>query len=267
MYLQQIRNIPLLTKEEEYSLATRITSGDNEAKQELITHNLRLVVSIAKRYHDCGLPLIDLIQEGNIGLMTAASKFDLSYNCRFSTCATWWIRQAIGRALTNSARLIRLPSHINDIVSKVAKKRNELYQLENREPTEEELASALGLNLETVQMAIDVASIPTSLDTPVGEDDDNTLGDLVSDGRYESPESNIIKQANRAIIEQVLSTLSPRENQILNLRFGLTSGKPETLDEVGKQFNLTRERIRQIETKAMRKLRHPLRVAMLRQAL
>lgn len=266
-YLNSISNHPLLTFEQETRLSERIQSGDVSAIEELVECNLLLVVSIAKRYHGCGLPLLDLIQEGNIGLMTAAQKYDASKGCRFSTHATWWIRQAISRALSDQSRTIRIPANVAELVGKIKRTMASLTQELGHEPDTEDLAKALGVDKEKIQTALDMSGAVASLDTPVGDDEDVSVGDLQPDNYAESGLKNLIAEANHEIIESVLDTLSDREAQVLRMRFGFTSNHPMTLEEVGKEFGVTRERIRQIENKAIKKLRHPIRAQMLREAL
>lgn len=267
VYLNQISRIPLLSFEEEKALALRIREGDTEASIELAEHNLRLVVSIAKKYCGCGLPLLDLIQEGNIGLMNAIDKYDVEKGYRFSTCATWWIRQSISRALTNQSRLIRLPSNVSILIGKIRNASIPLIQELGRMPTEEELAAALSVEVDKVRVALDMSNACASLDMPIGDDEEDSFGDLIADVSIEHPIVQMIKDANRSIIEEVLKTLSSREEEILRLRFGFDSHKPYTLEEIGEHFGITRERIRQLEAKAMRKLRHPARERILREAM
>ena len=266
-YLNSISNHPLLTFEQETSLSERIQSGDASAIEELVECNLLLVVSIAKRYHGCGLPLLDLIQEGNIGLMTAAQKYDATKGFRFSTYATWWIRQAIGRALSDQSRVIRIPANVAELVSKIKKMSVSLTQTLGHEPSVAEIAIALNVDEEKVQTALDMSGAVASLDTPVGDDEDVSVGDLQPDRCAENAMNNLIAEANHNIIEEILDTLSTREADVLRLRFGFNAAAPMTLEEVGQHFGVTRERIRQIENKAIRKLRHPSRLAMLKEAL
>lgn len=266
-YLKEIANIPLLSWDEEKKLGEAIAAGDTEAVSELAYHSLRLVVSIAKHYRNMGLSFLDLIQEGNLGLMTAAEKFDVSKGYRFSTHATWWVRQAIGRALSEQTHAIRLPAHIVALNNKIKKVSKELTQQLNRIPTEEEIAAALGIELSKVQVAIDMSRAMASLDTPIGEDEENTMGDLIADSGTESALDKLIKEANAKIISDVFDTLTSKEADILKKRFGIDGDDPKTLEAIGEEYQVTRERIRQIETKAIRKLRHPMRAAMLRQAL
>lgn len=266
-YLRDIAEIPLLSWEEEQKLGEAIAAGDTEAAAKLAHHSLRLVVSIAKRYRNMGLSFLDLIQEGNMGLMAAAAKFDVSKGYRFSTHATWWVRQAIGRALGEQTHSIRLPAHIVALNHKIKKVSKELTQKFGRTPTEAEIAAALGVELDKVQVAIDMSKTISSLDVPVGEDEENTVGDLIADNGTESALDKLIKEANKEIIEKVFDTLTVKEADILKKRFGIDVDEAKTLEAIGEEYGVTRERIRQIETKAMRKLRHPARVTLLRQAL
>lgn len=265
-YLKEISKIPLLSYEEEKSLAQRIAAGDQEAVDEMVKHNLRLVVSVAKKYKGCGLPLLDLIQEGNVGLIEGAKKFDLSKGYRFSTYATWWIRQKIGRALSDQSRNIRIPAHVAELVSKIKRVSGPMTQELGRTPTEQELANKLGVEVDKVKVALDMSQAISSLDVPVGEDDDATIGDLQADHSAENPFNNLVKEANKDIINSVFDTLGEREANVLRLRFGIDTDHPHTLAEVGEVMGVTRERIRQIETKALRKMRNPMRLAILREA-
>ena len=267
LYLKQIGNIPLLNFEEEKVLAQRISKGDQIAVQELVEHNLRLVVSIAKKYCGCGMSFLDLIQEGNLGLMKAAEKYDASKGFRFSTYATWWVRQSISRALADQSRTIRIPAHVAELVGKIKKVSGPMTQKLGRTPTEKELAAELNIDIEKIRVALDMSHSITSLDTPVGDDEENCVGDLIADHNIENPITAMIAEANRSIIDAVFSTLNDREAQILRLRFGLEGERAQTLEEVGTHFGVTRERIRQIESKALRKLRNPMRAKMLREAL
>ena len=267
LYLKQIGNIPLLSLEEERALGMRIAAGDHSAATTLAEHNLKLVVSIAKKYCGCGIPFLDLIQEGNIGLMKAAEKFDATRGFKFSTCATWWVRQSISRALAEQSRTIRIPANVAELVGKIKRVSSDLFQKLGRTPTEEEIAKALQVDLEKVHIAIDMSHAITSLDTPIGDEEEDCIGDLIADDGIESPMEALIKEANRAIIENVFSTLGEREAQILRMRFGFEGERPKTLEEVGEHYGLTRERIRQLEIKALRKLRNPVRVKMLQEAL
>ena len=259
MYLKEIGKISLLTLDEEMELSKRIVEGDEEAKNKLAESNLRLVVSIAKRYVGRGMLFLDLIQEGNIGLMKAVEKFDASKGYKFSTYATWWIRQAITRAIADQARTIRVPVHMVETINRLSRFQRQLTLELNREPTEEELAKKMHLSLDKVREVIKIAQEPVSLETPIGEEDDSHLGDFVKDERTMSPEEYTVHELLKDEISDVLLTLTEREEQVLRLRFGLDDGSSKTLEEVGQMFGVTRERIRQIEAKALRKLRHPSR--------
>ena len=259
MYLKDIGKIPLLTPERETYLAEQITLGDKAAKDELIEANLRLVVSIAKRHVGKGMYFLDLIQEGNLGLIKAVEKFDYSKGYKFSTYATWWIRQAITRAIADQARTIRIPVHMVETIHKVSRKARELLQKLGHEPTTKEIADELGMTEDKVREIMKIAQDPVSLETPIGEEEDSHLGDFVEDNDSPAPSDSASYSLLREQLCNVLHTLTPREEQVIKLRFGLEDGRPRTLEEVGKQFNITRERIRQIEAKALRKLRHPSR--------
>lgn len=265
-YLKSIGNHPRLTLEEEQELSRRAKTGDKAAVNKLIESNLLLVVSIAKKYYGCGLPLLDLIQEGNIGLITAANKYDGEKGFRFSTYATYWIRQAISRALGEQSRTIRIPANMIDLLNKIKKATVELTQSLNRQPTDEELAEKLGVEVDKVQAALDIAQVSSSLDTPIDDEGETSMGDLIADTKASNVGDDLIKEANSQIIEGVLSTLSNREAEIIRMRFGIGRDRPMTLEEVGTHYGLSRERIRQVETKALRKLRNPLRTNMLREA-
>ncbi len=264
MYLKEIGQIKLLTLEEESALADRIMAGDAEAKNTLAEANLRLVVSIAKRYVGRGMLFLDLIQEGNIGLMKAVDKFDVSKGYKFSTYATWWIRQAITRAIADQARTIRVPVHMVETINKLARVQRQLTLELNREPSEEELAKKMNTSVDKIREIYKISQDPVSLETPIGEEDDSHLGDFIKDERSLSPEEYATNEMLKDEISQVLETLTEREEKVVRLRFGLEDGKPRTLEEVGQMFGVTRERIRQIEAKALRKLRHPSRSRKLR---
>lgn len=259
MYLKEIGIIPLLSIEREQELAKKMYEGDIDAKNELVEANLRLVVSIAKRYIGKGMFLLDLIQEGNLGLMKAVDKFDYTRGYKFSTYATWWIRQAISRAIADQSRTIRLPVHMVETIQKVSRSQRELLQKYGREPTIEEIALDIGIGSAKVEEIIKISQDPVSLETPIGEADDSHLGDFIPDDDNPTPADAASYQLLREQLDDVLHTLSRREEMVLKLRFGLDDGKPRTLEEVGQEFNITRERIRQIEAKALRKLRHPSR--------
>lgn len=267
MYLKEIGKISLLSPAEELSLSIRVAEGDEEAKNILAESNLRLVVSIAKRYVGRGLLFLDLIQEGNIGLIKAVEKFDYDKGYKFSTYATWWIRQAITRALADQARTIRVPVHMVETINKMARIQRQLTLELNREPSEEEIASKMGITVEKVREVIKISQDPVSLETPIGEEDDSHLVDFVPDERSMSPEEYATNEILKEEIKSVLLTLQEREQEVLELRFGLVDGTSHTLEEVGKKFNVTRERIRQIEAKALRKLRHPSRAKKLKDFL
>ena len=259
MYLKEIGRIPLLTSDEEFEYARSAVEGEEEAKRILAESNLRLVVSIAKRYVGRGMLFLDLIQEGNIGLMKAVDKFDPEKGYKFSTYATWWIRQAITRALADQARTIRVPVHMVETINKLARIQRQLTQELNREPTDEEIAKKLGVSIEKVREVYKISQEPVSLETPIGEEDDSHLGDFIRDERTVSPEEYATEEMLREELDGVLLTLTDREEKVLRLRFGLDDGQCRTLEEVGQIFGVTRERIRQIEAKALRKLRHPSR--------
>ncbi len=259
MYLKEIGRINLLTTDEEFEYAKLAVEGDENAKKILAESNLRLVVSIAKRYVGRGMLFLDLIQEGNIGLMKAVDKFDPTKGYKFSTYATWWIRQAITRAIADQARTIRVPVHMVETINKLARVQRQLTQELNREPTEEELAKKLGITVDKVREVYKISQDPVSLDTPIGEEDDSHLGDFIKDERTMSPEEYATVEMLKEELASVLSTLTDREEKVLRLRFGLDDGQCRTLEEVGQIFGVTRERIRQIEAKALRKLRHPSR--------
>ena len=267
MYLKEIGKISLLSLEEEQELSKRVAEGDEQAKNILAESNLRLVVSIAKRYVGRGLLFLDLIQEGNIGLMKAVDKFDASKGYKFSTYATWWIRQAITRALADQARTIRVPVHMVETINKMARIERQMTLELNREPTDQELAKKMGLSADKIVEIRKISQDPVSLETPIGEEDDSHLGDFLADERTMSPEEFATYEILKDELREVLDTLTVREKEVLELRFGLFDGSSHTLEEVGKQFKVTRERIRQIEAKALRKLRHPSRAKKLKDFL
>ncbi len=267
MYLKEIGKISLLSLEEEQELSKRVAEGDEKAKKILAESNLRLVVSIAKRYVGRGLLFLDLIQEGNIGLMKAVEKFDYGKGYKFSTYATWWIRQAITRALADQARTIRVPVHMVETINKMARIERQMTLELNREPTDAELSKKMGLSVEKIAEIRKISQDPVSLETPIGEEEDSHLGDFLADERTMSPEEFATYEILKDELKQVLDTLTVREKEVLELRFGLFDGSSHTLEEVGKQFKVTRERIRQIEAKALRKLRHPSRAKKLRDFL
>lgn len=264
MYLKDIGRVPLLSAEREVELAKRMEEGDEEAKRILSEANLRLVVSIAKRYVGRGMQFLDLIQEGNLGLMKAVEKFDYRKGFKFSTYATWWIRQSITRAIADQARTIRIPVHMVETINKQVRATRQLMQKLGREPTPEEIAENIGSTPERVREIQKIAQDPVSLETPIGEEEDSHLGDFIEDSNAAAPaevaETNMLKEQ----LVSVLSTLTPREEKVLRLRYGIDDSHPRTLEEVGKEFNVTRERIRQIEAKALRKLRHPNRIKKLK---
>ena len=259
MYLREIGKIPLLSYDEELELAEKVLKGDEEAKQKLAESNLRLVVSIAKKYVGRGMLFLDLIQEGNMGLIKAVEKFDYTKSYKFSTYATWWIRQAITRAIADQARTIRIPVHMVETINKLIRTSRHLLQQFGREPTPEEIAKEMEIPVEKVLEIQKIAQDPVSLETPIGEEDDSHLGDFIQDDDSPAPQDSVAYTLLREQLEEVMNTLTPREAKVLKLRFGLEDGKARTLEEVGKEFMVTRERIRQIEAKALRKLRHPSR--------
>jgi len=267
MYLKEIGRVPLLNADQEISLAKRIEAGDEEAKQELAEANLRLVVSIAKRYVGRGMSFLDLIQEGNMGLMKAVDKFDYTLGFKFSTYATWWIRQAITRAIADQARTIRIPVHMVETINKLIRIQRQLLQDLGREPTPEEIGAEMDMPTKKVRDILKIAQEPVSLETPIGEEDDSHLGDFIKDKDATSPEQHASYEMLKEQLEEVLDTLTDREENVLRLRFGLDDGRTRTLEEVGRVFGVTRERIRQIEAKALRKLRHPSRSNQLRDFL
>ena len=267
MYLKEIGRISLLSPEEELALSVKIANGDESSKNKLAESNLRLVVSIAKRYVGRGLLFLDLIQEGNIGLMKAVEKFDYGKGYKFSTYATWWIRQAITRALADQARTIRVPVHMVETINKMARVQRQMTLELNREPTDDEIAKKMGITVDKVREVVKISQDPVSLETPIGEEDDSHLGDFIKDERSMSPDEYATNEILKEQIQETLSTLQEREREVLELRFGLIDGTSHTLEEVGKKFNVTRERIRQIEAKALRKLRHPSRAKKLKDFL
>ena len=264
MYLKEIGKVPLLSAEEEIELAKRMENGDQAAKKRLAEANLRLVVSIAKRYVGRGMLFLDLIQEGNLGLIKAVEKFDYTKGYKFSTYATWWIRQAITRAIADQARTIRIPVHMVETINKLIRVSRQLLQELGREPTPEEIAEEMNMPVERVREILKISQEPVSLETPIGEEDDSHLGDFIPDDSSPTPAEAVSYQLLREQLNKVLHTLTPREEMVIKLRFGLEDGRTRTLEEVGKEFNITRERIRQIEAKALRKLRHQSRSKILR---
>ena len=267
MYLKEIGRVPLLTADEEVSLALKIEQGDQEAKQRLAEANLRLVVSIAKRYVGRGMQFLDLIQEGNMGLMKAVEKFDYRKGFKFSTYATWWIRQAITRAIADQARTIRIPVHMVETINKLIRIQRQLLQELGKEPTPEQIAEKMEMPTEKVREILKITQEPVSLETPIGEEDDSHLGDFIEDQEATSPAEHAAYELLKEQLEDVLDTLTDREENVLRLRFGIDDGRTRTLEEVGKVFGVTRERIRQIEAKALRKLRHPSRSKQLKDFL
>ena len=267
MYLKEIGKVPLLSPDEEIELAKKIELGDEEAKKKLAESNLRLVVSIAKRYAGRGMQLLDLIQEGNLGLIKAVEKFDYRKGYKFSTYATWWIRQAITRAIADQARTIRIPVHMVETINRLVRTQRQLVQKLGREATPDELAKELDMPVDRVRDIMKISQDPVSLETPIGEEEDSHLGDFIQDDHVEVPADAATYRLLHEQLMEVLSTLTEREQKVLRLRFGLDDGRPRTLEEVGRQFNVTRERIRQIEAKALRKLRHPSRSKILKDYL
>lgn len=267
IYMREIGQFSILSADEEIKLANRIAEGDQSAKNELVEANLRLVVSLARHYQGCGLSYQDLIQEGNIGLIKAAEKFDVSKGFRFSTYASWWIKQALSRAIADQSRTIRIPVHMTENINKFKKTERELLSQLNREPKIKEIADAMGISEKQAKEIQSYIVEPTSLDIQVGDDDDTTIGSFIEDTHFINPESAYIKESNGDVVNAVLDTLSDREANILRLRFGIGGKKAMTLEEVGKEYGLTRERIRQIEAKALRKLRHPSRANILKECM
>ena len=266
-YLKSIGNHSRLSFDQEKELSARALQGDQTAINQLVECNLLLVVSVAKKYYGCGLPLLDLIQEGNLGLMKAAEKYDGTKGFRFSTYATYWIRQAISRALGEQSRTIRIPANMVELLSKVKKATAELTQKNQKTPTDKEIAEHLGVELDKVQIVMDMSQATASLDIPVDDEGETSVGDLIADTNAENPYYSMVKEANLQIVENVLSTLSTKEADILRMRFGINADKPMTLEEVGQHYGVTRERIRQVENKAIRKLRNPIRAKMLKEAI
>ncbi len=267
IYMREMGQFSMLSADEEIELAHRIAEGDQSAKNELVEANLRLVVSLARHYQGCGLSYQDLIQEGNIGLIKAAEKFDVSKGFRFSTYASWWIKQALSRAIADQSRTIRIPVHMTENINKFKKTERELLSKLNREPKIKEIADVMGISEKQAKEIQSYIVEPTSLDIQVGDDDDTTIGSFVEDTHFVNPESAYIKESNGDVVNAVLDTLSDREANILRLRFGIGGKKAMTLEEVGKEYGLTRERIRQIEAKALRKLRHPSRANILKECM
>ena len=267
MYLKEIGKIPLLSPEEELELAKRVSEGDEEARKRMVEANLRLVVSVAKHYLGRGMQLLDLIQEGNMGLLKAVEKFDYTKGYKFSTYATWWIRQSITRAVADQARTIRIPVHMVETINRVSRTSRALVQELGREPTLEEISKELGISQSKIAEVMKIAQDPVSLETPVGEEDDSHLGDFIQDSEAMEPAESASYNMLRQQLTEIMETLSPRECKVLRLRFGLEDGRAHTLEEVGREFDVTRERVRQIEAKALRKLRHPSRSKMLKDFL
>lgn len=267
IYMREMGQFSMLSADEEVKLAHRIAEGNQSAKNELVEANLRLVVSLARHYQGCGLSYQDLIQEGNIGLIKAAEKFDVSKGFRFSTYASWWIKQALSRAIADQSRTIRIPVHMTENINKFKKTERELLSQLNREPKIKEIADAMGISEKQAKEIQSYIVEPTSLDIQVGDDDDTTIGSFIEDTHFVNPESAYIKESNGDVVNAVLDTLSDREANILRLRFGIGGKKAMTLEEVGKEYGLTRERIRQIEAKALRKLRHPSRANILKECM
>ncbi len=267
MYLKEMGKVPLLSADEEIEIARQVEAGNEQAREKLAEANLRLVVSIAKRYVGRGMLFLDLIQEGNLGLIKAVEKFDYTKGYKFSTYATWWIRQAITRAIADQARTIRIPVHMVETIHKLSRVKRQLVQTLGRDPSPDEIAEAMDVSVERVREIIKIAQDPVSLETPIGEEEDSHLGDFIPDDDIPLPSDAAAATLLKEQLMQVLSTLTPREEKVLRLRFGIDDGRQRTLEEVGKEFNVTRERIRQIEAKALRKLRHPSRSRKLRDYL
>ena len=267
LYLREIGRVPLLSAEEEMELAKRVAAGDEEARMKMVESNLRLVVSIAKRYTNRGLNLLDLIQEGSFGLLKAVEKFDYSKGYKFSTYATWWVRQSVTRAIADQARTIRIPVHMVETINRVVRTSHKMVHELGREPTHQEVADRMNLPVERVGEILKMALEPVSLEAPVGEEEDSCLGDFISATGMEEPGEAAAAALLKEQLEKVLKTLTPREEKVLRMRFGFEDGKPHTLEEVGKEFEVTRERVRQIEAKALRKLRHPSRFKYLKDCL
>ncbi len=265
LYLQEINRIPLLTADQERELGEKILQGDAEAKNKLVEHNLKLVVSIAKKYCGCGLTFLDLIQEGSLGLMNAAERFDITKGFRFSTYATWWIRQAISNALMSQSRQIRIPAHVNNLMRKIKQTSAAMYQELQREPTPAELAEKLSIEEEKISTAIEMSKTLTSLDAPLNDDGEGCVGDYVPYEDDYNPLNHLMEEYSDKLLERIFNTLGHQEGNVLKMRFGIGYGKQHTLEEVGEHYNVSKERIRQIEIKALRKLRHPLRMALLKE--
>ena len=266
-YIKSISSYPRLTAEQEKSLSKRVSEGDQTAINTLVECNTLLVVSIAKRYYGCGLPLLDLIQEGNMGLMRAAEKYDGEKGFRFSTYATYWIRQSISRALAEQSRTIRIPTNMVELLTKIKRFTNESILANGKEPSDQEIADALNVSIEKIQTLNDISQSIMSLDTPVDDDGETSVGDLIEDMSLDDPMKNLIKESNKKIVEEILDTLSERESSILKMRFGINISKPMTLEEIGEHYKLTKERIRQLESKALKKLRNPLRANLLKEVM
>lgn len=265
LYLKQINSIPLLSAEQEQNLAERAFNGSKQARDELVEHNLRLVVSVAKKYMGCGLSFLDLIQEGNIGLIKASEKFDPNKGFKFSTYATWWIRQTITRALSNQSRTIRIPANMAELITQIKKMTNIMTQKMGRTPTEQEIAEGLNINIEKVKVALDLSQATSSLDATITKDDDTSFGDLIADIEAKNPFEEILREDNKHLIENIINTLEKREAEVLNMRFGINHDHAYTLEEIGQHYGLSKERIRQIETKALKKMRHPMRARLLKE--